>query len=70
MGYETYMEMLEQVIEELRGTIAEEVLDPEIQLPVVARMPESYVADVNQRLVLYKRLSNARDGNEVARIRD
>ena len=70
VGYETYMEMLEQVIEELRGTIAEEVLDPEIQLPVVARMPENYVSDVNQRLVLYKRLSNARDGNEVARIRD
>jgi transcription-repair coupling factor (superfamily II helicase) len=70
VGYETYMEMLEQVIEELRGTLVEEVLDPEIQLPVVARMPESYVSDVNQRLVLYKRLSNARDGNEVARIRD
>ena len=70
VGYETYMEMLEQIVEELRGTIHEEVLDPEIQLPVVARMPEDYVSDVNQRLVLYKRLSSARDGNEVARIRD
>jgi transcription-repair coupling factor (superfamily II helicase) len=70
VGYETYMEMLDEVIEDLRGTIHEEVLDPEIQLPVVARMPEDYVSDVNQRLVIYKRLSSARDGNEVARIRD
>ncbi len=70
VGYETYMEMLEEIIEDLRGTIHEEDLDPEIQLPVVARMPEEYVSDVNQRLVIYKRLASARDGNEIARIRD
>ena len=70
VGYETYMEMLEEIIEELRGTIHEETLDPEIQLPVVARMPEEYVPDVNQRLVIYKRLSSARDASEIGRIRD
>jgi transcription-repair coupling factor (superfamily II helicase) len=64
------MEMLEETIEELRGKIHEEVIDPEIRLPVVARLPESYVEDVSQRLVLYKRLSSAADGNELARIRD
>jgi len=70
VGYETYMEMLEEIIEELRGTIHEESLDPEVQLPVVARMPEEYISDVNQRLVVYKRLSSARDGSEVGRIRE
>ncbi len=70
VGYETYMEMLDETIEELRGRIHEEVIDPEILLPVVARMPKDYVPDVNQRLVLYKRLSSARDGHEIARIRD
>ncbi len=70
VGYETYMEMLEETIEELRGRIHEEVIDPEIRLPVVARLPEAYVEDVSQRLVLYKRLSSAADGNELARIRD
>ena len=70
VGYETYMDMLEQIIEEMRGTIHEEVLDPEVLLPVVARMPDDYISDVNQRLVVYKRLSSARDGNEIAQIRD
>ncbi|MDE0886617.1 MAG: transcription-repair coupling factor [Myxococcota bacterium] len=70
VGYETYMEMLDEIIEELRGTIHEETIDPEVQLPIVARMPEDYISDVNQRLVVYKRLSSARDGSEVARVRE
>lgn len=70
VGYETYMEMLEETVDELRGTAHEEWLDPEIKLPVVGRLPENYVGDVSQRLVLYKRLSSARDENEVALIRD
>ncbi len=70
VGYETYMEMLDETMEELRGHVHEEWIDPEIKLPVVGRLPEAYVADVSQRLVLYKRLSSARDENEVALIRD
>ena len=70
VGYETYMEMLEETIEELSGQAHEEWIDPEIKLPVVGRLPENYVPDVSQRLVLYKRLSSARDENEVALIRD
>ena len=70
VGYETYMEMLEETIEELRGRAHEEWIDPEIKLPVIGRLPEDYVGDVSQRLVLYKRLSSARDENEVALIRD
>ena len=70
VGYETYMEMLEETIHELSGQAHEEWIDPEIKLPVVGRLPEDYVSDVSQRLVLYKRLSSARDENEVAMIRD
>ncbi|MFP6655586.1 MAG: TRCF domain-containing protein, partial [Myxococcota bacterium] len=70
VGYETYMEMLEEAVDDLSGRAHEEWLDPEIKLPVVGRLPEDYVPDVSQRLVLYKRLSGARDENEVALIRD
>jgi transcription-repair coupling factor (superfamily II helicase) len=70
VGYETYMEMLEETIQELSGQAHEEWIDPEIKLPVVGRLPEDYVPDVSMRLVLYKRLSSARDENEVALIRD
>ena len=70
VGYETYMEMLQETIDELRGQAREEEVDPEIRLPVVARLPEDYVAVVSQRLVLYKRLASCRDEAEIDRIRD
>ncbi len=70
VGYDTYMEMLQETIDELRGEVHEPELDPEIRLPVSARLPEDYVADVSQRLVLYKRLASCRDDAEVGRIGD
>jgi transcription-repair coupling factor (superfamily II helicase) len=70
LGYETYMQMLEETIEELRGKVREAEIDPEIRLPVTARLPEAYVPEISQRLVLYKRLASARDDAEVDRVRD
>ena len=70
VGYETYMELLEETIEELRGNITKAEIDPEIRLPVVARLPEAYVSDTSQRLVLYKRLASSRDDSELGHVRD
>jgi transcription-repair coupling factor (superfamily II helicase) len=70
VGYETYMELLEETVEELRGTVRERDIEPEIRLPVQARLNEEYVPDVSQRLVLYKRLSSAREDEDIDRIRD
>jgi transcription-repair coupling factor (superfamily II helicase) len=69
VGYDLYMEMLDQAISALRGQDREEELEPEIRLPLSALLPDSYVGDVNQRLVLYKQLSGARDAEEVDLVR-
>jgi transcription-repair coupling factor (superfamily II helicase) len=70
VGYETYLSMLEETMDELRGKSHQTEVDPEIRLPVTARLPESYVSAVSQRLVLYKRLASCRDDVEIDRIRD
>jgi transcription-repair coupling factor (superfamily II helicase) len=70
VGYETYMELLEETLEELRGRTPLPALDPEIRLPVAARLPEAFVPEVSQRLVLYKRLAGAPDEEEIRRLRD
>jgi transcription-repair coupling factor (superfamily II helicase) len=70
IGYDLYMEMLEQAIERLRGSEVDEAVEPEIRLPLPALLPESYVADPSQRLVLYKQLSSARDDAELDAARD
>jgi transcription-repair coupling factor (superfamily II helicase) len=70
VGFDTYLELLEQAIETLRGHEPVPEVDPEIRLPIPARLPEEYVADVRQRLVLYKRLAGAADAETVERLRD
>jgi transcription-repair coupling factor (superfamily II helicase) len=58
VGYELYLELLEQAIREFKGETPQELApDPEVHLPVAAYLPEDYVPDIQQRLALYRRLS-------------
>jgi transcription-repair coupling factor (superfamily II helicase) len=59
VGFETYMEMLEETIEEMRGRVRVKEIDPEIRRPRAATLPEDNVPDGSQRLELYKRLASA-----------
>jgi transcription-repair coupling factor (superfamily II helicase) len=61
IGFEMYTELLEETIQELQGQSKEEKIDPEIRLGLSAFLPEKYVADPNQRLVLYRKLASADD---------
>ena len=49
--------MMEQAVQELRGEPVETDLEPEIAIGVPAYIPETWLDDVNQRLVWYKRLA-------------
>ena len=69
VGFETYMELLEEAVAELRGMPAPpDDLTPELSLGVEAFLPEDYVGDTGQRLVLYKRLSVAPDEESVREV--
>jgi transcription-repair coupling factor (superfamily II helicase) len=65
-----YTELLEETIQELQGQSREERIDPEIRLGLSAFLPESYVSDPNQRLVLYRKLASARDDVEIYQAAD
>jgi transcription-repair coupling factor (superfamily II helicase) len=65
IGFEMYTELLEETISDLQGQIREERIDPEIRLGLSAFLPEDYVADPNQRLVLYRKLASAKDDTEI-----
>jgi transcription-repair coupling factor (superfamily II helicase) len=71
VGYELYTELMEKTIREIKGeSIEEEDLMPEIQLGISAFIPEDYVRDVHQRLVLYKRISLAANDEEIEQIKN
>lgn len=70
IGFEMYTELLEETIQELKGQSREERIDPEIRLGLSAFLPENYVADPNQRLVLYRKLASAMDDVEIYQASD
>jgi transcription-repair coupling factor (superfamily II helicase) len=60
VGFELYQQMMEEAVHELRGEEVHAEVEPEIQLGIPAFIPESYIADENQRLVFYRRLAAIR----------
>lgn len=65
IGFDLYVELLEQAKAELAGLPYDRAVDPELSVDVEALLPEAYVADIGVRLSLYKRFSSAEDVEEV-----
>ena len=68
VGFELYTEMLEETIRQLKGEELQERVEPEIKLRVPAFVPEEYVKDPNQRLVIYKKLTQADTEEEISEV--
>ena len=69
IGFDLYTQLLEEAVAELRGEPPQVHIEPEVQLPMAALIPDHFVPDVHQRLVFYKRFSQARDEEELEELR-
>jgi len=65
VGFELYTQMLDDAIRELRGERRRVDVEPEVQLGLSAFIPGEYVADVSQRLALYRRMARAETREEL-----
>jgi transcription-repair coupling factor (superfamily II helicase) len=63
-----YMKLLEQTVRELKGEEIDDEVRATVNLGVDLRIDESYVADMNQRLMLYRKVAAARHEDEITRI--
>ena len=68
VGFELYTELLEEAVCRMKGEAIPERVEPEIKLRIPAFIPEEYVANANQRLVIYKRLTQATSEEEAAEV--
>jgi transcription-repair coupling factor (superfamily II helicase) len=68
LGFEMYMKLLEQTVRELKGEEIEDDVRATVNLGVDLRIDESYVNDMNQRLMLYRKVAAARKEEEIDRI--
>jgi transcription-repair coupling factor (superfamily II helicase) len=69
VGYDLYTKLLAEAVRELKGEAPDVTVDPVVTVDVEAYLPDAYVAEVNQRLALYRRLAGASDAAELADVR-
>jgi len=67
VGFETYMKLLEETIRELKGEDLEDDVRSTVNLRIDFRIDESYIPDMNQRLMIYRRIAAARSEDELTR---
>ena len=64
VGYELYLELLQKAIDEFKGLPQKDEIDPEVNLGIPVFIPEEYVPDVEQRLLLYRRMARLEDNEK------
>jgi transcription-repair coupling factor (superfamily II helicase) len=68
VGFEMYMKLLEETVRELKGEDLEDDVRATVNLGINFRIDEGYVPDMNQRLMIYRRIAAARSEDELTRI--
>ena len=65
VGYDMFLQLMENAMAELKGDHLPKPLEPEIHLDLPAYLPETYIPDIDQRLSAYRRLTKVTELNEI-----
>jgi transcription-repair coupling factor (superfamily II helicase) len=68
IGFDLYMEMLEEAIREIRGQEIPKVEDTQIDLNLTAFIPADYMPDIEQKMSAYRAVAVAKNKEELAQI--
>jgi transcription-repair coupling factor (superfamily II helicase) len=65
VGFDLYCKLLDEAVKELKGESTEKPTQVKIQFDLDIYIPESYVADSQQRVEIYRKLSEAKSVEEI-----
>lgn len=68
VGFEMYTKLLEEAVHELKGEDLADDVRAAVNLRVDLRIDDSYVPDMNQRLMIYRKVAAARSDDELDQI--
>jgi transcription-repair coupling factor (superfamily II helicase) len=69
VGFELYTTMLEEAVGKLKGEERVERTTTQLSLGIGLRIDESYIAEENQRLRMYKKIAGVQSDGEIADLR-
>jgi transcription-repair coupling factor (superfamily II helicase) len=65
VGFEMYMKLLEDTVRELKGEEIEDDVRATVNLGVELKIDEGYIPDMNQRLMVYRKVAATRTEDEL-----
>lgn len=68
IGYEFYMSMLQEAIAEIQGQEIPKVEDTQIDLPLTAFIPSTYIPDTDEKIAAYRRVTGIDSAQDLAAI--
>lgn len=72
VGFELYSQILKEAVANLKGEELEldELIEPEVRFLGSAYIPEDFIPDISERLILYQRLSGARSDDDFRELKE
>jgi len=70
IGFDLYMEMLEEAIREIRGQEIPTVDDTQVDLNLTAFIPTDYIPDLDQKMSAYRAVATAKSKADLQQIAD
>ena len=70
VGFELYTRMLKETVDQLRGSAPEELPPCRVEAPYSCFIPDRYVPDEDERMLIYKRIAHMADPAQVQALQD
>ncbi|GAA0106430.1 transcription-repair coupling factor [Paraclostridium sordellii] len=70
IGYDLYVKMLNEAIRKVKGEVVQEEIDVEVDLPVNAYIPDSYIDDEIIKIEMYKKIASIENEDDMNDIKD
>ena len=70
VGYDTYCNLLDEVIKEMQGKKIEEEQDIQIELNITSYIPEDYIKDTKQKIEIYQNIALCKTEEDILDVID
>jgi len=70
IGYDLYVKLLEDTVREMKGEKIEKNIETTIEININAFIPENYIENEGQKLIIYKKIASIRDKQDVYDIQE
>ncbi len=70
VGYDTYCDLLDQVVKEMKGVEVKPEVDVQIDLDITSYIPDTYIEDSSEKIDIYQKIALCRTEEDIGNVID